>query len=230
MGAAETAIHLTSLMMVGPALFRAAPTWPPRPEEKSVDNSKHQRLSHSAHQLIHRKARRLVGTAGFAVSDVDDIEQELALDLLERLPKFDQNRAAHSTFVARLLGRKISNLIRHRTQELRDYRRATVSLNDLIDDGDGGTIERAQTVPANAHDRRTRQQHRSEHEQRELRLDVRQVVGALPEELKSLAELLMEHRVARVARMLNIPRATLYRNGIARLRAIFDDAGLREYV
>ncbi len=44
-------------------------------------------------RLIKYKARTLVGKAGFTASDREDLEQELILDLLHRLPRYDRNRA-----------------------------------------------------------------------------------------------------------------------------------------
>ena len=41
--------------------------------------------------LIRFKARQLVGQAGFTASDRNDLEQDLILDLLRRLPKYDPN-------------------------------------------------------------------------------------------------------------------------------------------
>ena len=39
-------------------------------------------------EVVHHKARKLVGTAGFREDDVEDIKQDLIVDLLERLPKY----------------------------------------------------------------------------------------------------------------------------------------------
>ncbi|MFM2007984.1 MAG: hypothetical protein RLZZ09_3639, partial [Pseudomonadota bacterium] len=54
-----------------------------------------------ADKLIRHKARQLVGKAGFTEDDRPDIEQELALDLLQRLRHYDAEKAKRSTFMAR---------------------------------------------------------------------------------------------------------------------------------
>ena len=63
-------------------------------------------------QLIRYKARQLVGRVGFTESDRDDLEQELMLDLLRRLPKYNPDRAQRNTFIARVVEHKIATIIR----------------------------------------------------------------------------------------------------------------------
>jgi len=193
-------------------------------------NQKPRELSNYAAETIRHKARQLIGKAGFTKHNVDDLMQELTVDLLERLPKFDPRKAAHTTFVARVIARKISKLIRHRTQGRRDYRREACSVNETIEDGNGGNVERAQTISQDEHDLRTRRHSRSEADRIDLSLDVSFVISQLPPDLKPLAEHLLTHSITEVARELGIARSTLYETGIARLRAIFEDKGLGAYL
>ena len=60
-------------------------------------------LDDFAVKLIKRKARQLAGRVGFLHADRQDLEQEMALDLLLRLPHFDPTLATRETFVARLI-------------------------------------------------------------------------------------------------------------------------------
>ena len=184
-------------------------------------------ITEYAAELIHHKARQLVGTAGFTRDDVEDLEQEMRLDLLERLPKFDPSRATYNTFVSRLVERKISNLIRHRTQEIRDYRCEDGSLHDLVESGDSGDekVERIETVTQDEQDFRLGKHSRSAEERLDLRLDISLVLSKLPPELRKPAELLQSMSITAAARELGIARSTLY-DRIARLRHIFVDAGL----
>ena len=191
-------------------------------------DSKQNCLDEYARDTIRHKARQLIRRLGFTRDDHDDLEQEMTADLLERLPKFDPNKAAPTTFVRRVVERKISKLIRHRTQEKRDYRRETFSMNDPI--GKGGAVERAQTFSQDNHDRRMGRHSRPEDERINLRLDISFVASGLPPELKRLAELLQTHSIAEAARALGVPRSTLYDTGIARLRELFEDKDLHEYV
>ena len=193
-------------------------------------NQKQSELSDYASQLIYHKARELVGTAGFTRDDVEDLEQALTLDLLERLPKFDPAKATYNTFVARVVERKISKLIRHRTQEMRDYRREDGSLNAVMDNGDGATTERVHVVSQDEHDRRTGRHTRPAAEQVDLQIDVWQVLAELPQELRKIARLLTTMSIAQAARKLGMPRSTFYDTHLAKLRQAFEARGLHEYL
>ncbi|MCP4594528.1 MAG: sigma-70 family RNA polymerase sigma factor, partial [bacterium] len=187
-------------------------------------------LADEARSTIRRKARQLIGKYGFTRTDCEDLQQGMTLDLLERLPKFDPNKAAHSTFVARVIERKISDLIRYRMQEKRDYRREACSVNESVEDGNGGKVERAQTISQDQQDPRTGKCRRPKAERIDMRLDVSFVISELPAELRLLAERLMAHSIAEVARELGVPRYVIYASGIARLREVFEDKGLQEYL
>ena len=189
-------------------------------------NKKQYGINDYAEELIHHKARQLVGTAGFTRDDIEDMEQEMRLDLLERLPKFDPNKATYNTFVSRLVDRKISNLIRHRTQEMRDFRCEEGSIHDVVECGDE-KVERIETVTQDEQDFRLGKHIRSAQERRDLKLDIPLVLSKLPPELRKPAELLQTMSITEAARELGIPRSTLY-DRIARLRCIFEDMGLSE--
>jgi len=193
-------------------------------------NQKHESLGDYARDTIRHKARQLIGKYGFTRDDYDDLQQEMTLDLLERLPKFDPDKAAHTTFVARVIERKISKLIRHRKQEMRDFRREACSVNEPIEDGNGGTVERGQTISQDEQDLQTGKHSRPEGERIDLRMDMSFVVSGLPPELQRLTELLQAHSSLKVARELGVHRSTLYARDIARLREIFEDQGMKEYL
>ena len=193
-------------------------------------NQKRNELTDYALELIHHKARKLVGTAGFTEDDVDDVKQELTLDLLQRLPKFDPAKATHNTFVARLVERKICNLIRHRTQELRDHRREACSLNDDIDVGEDEPKQRLVTISQDDHDLRSGKYRRPASEREDLQLDISSVLANLPAKLRRAGELLMTMTVAQVARRLGVPRGTFYETHVAPLRAALEARGLQDYL
>ena len=70
----------------------------------------------------------------------------------------------------------------------------------------------------------------TEAERLDLRLDLTLVLDELPDDLRDLAIRLQTRTVAEIARELGVLRSTLYEKGIARLRKIFEDRGLREYL
>ena len=112
-----------------------------------MGRNKYDDIDPYAVEIIRLKARQLVGQAGFTASDRDDLEQELILDLLRRLPKYDPSRAKRNTFIARVVEHKIANLIEAQTAHKRDYRRCPCSLNERFEDEDEGrSVERAEKL------------------------------------------------------------------------------------
>lgn len=192
-------------------------------------NYKHE-LTDYALELVHYKAHQLIGKFGIKHCDVDDIKQDLILDLLERLPKFDPAKAQYNTFVARIVERKISNMYRTRKTEKRDRRRESCSINGWVGDGQGGTIERVATMSQDEHDLRTDKYERPSSERADLQLDLKEVLSDLPVELRTAAELLMSMRPAQAARELGIPRSTFYETHLAQLRDVFKKRGLDAYM
>ena len=67
-------------------------------------------LGEYANDLIRSKARTLIGKAGFTSADCEDIEQELALDLLVRLEHYDPKKSKRSTFMTRVVEHRIATL------------------------------------------------------------------------------------------------------------------------
>ena len=59
-------------------------------------------------QHIRFKARQLAGQAGFGAGERKDLEQELFLDLLQRLPQYDPERARRTTFISRVVANRVS--------------------------------------------------------------------------------------------------------------------------
>ena len=130
--------------------------------------------------LIRFKARQLVGQAGFTASDRDDLEQELILDLLRRLPKYDPKRAQRNTFIARVVEHKVATLIEAQRAGIRDYRRCRCSLNDRFEDEDGRSVERVDTFDQEDYLLRTGTQSRPSDELSALAIDVTAVLEGLP--------------------------------------------------
>ncbi len=87
-------------------------------------------LGDYAHDLIRSKARTLIGKAGFTSADCEDIEQELALDLLVRLENYDPRKSKRSTFMARVVEHRIATLLEERRAACRDWRLCRESLDD----------------------------------------------------------------------------------------------------
>ncbi|HPF34960.1 MAG TPA: sigma-70 family RNA polymerase sigma factor [Candidatus Nanopelagicales bacterium] len=195
-----------------------------------MENTKQRILDGYARDVIRHKARQLIGKYGFTRDDYDDLQQEMMLDLLRRLGKYDPSKAGLNTFVARIVDRKVSTLIRHQRQEKRDYRRQVCSLDAQVEDQDGQARGLDEVLSQDAYDDEVARHDRPEAERLDLRLDLSLVLDELPEDLRQLPLRLQSRTVAEIARELGVPRSTLYEKGIARLRKIFEDKGLREYL
>lgn len=193
-------------------------------------NQKSCELTAYALELTHHKARQMVGTAGYVRQDVEDLQQELALDLLERLPKFDPARATNNTFVARLVERKVSKLIRDRQRERRDPYREAQALNDEVLGEDGVTVEFSETLGEDAQDLRLGRKTRPAAECADLRMDVAEVLASLPPELRPVAEALTTMTIRKAGRKLGISRCQLYKVYLPQIREAFEARGLYEYL
>ena len=180
-------------------------------------------------RLIKYKARRLIGQAGFSVSDRDDLEQEMILDLLRRLPKYNPKRAQLNTFIARVVEHRIATLIEARKAGIRDYRRCPYSLNDRFEDEEGRSVERVETLDQEDYLLRTGAQSRPADELSALAIDVAAVLERLPPELRELCRRLGTETVTEISRDAGVPRGTIYES-IKELREIFEDAGLKDYL
>ena len=179
--------------------------------------------------LIKYKARKLVGKAGFTASDREDIEQELMLDLLRRLPKYNPKRAQLNTFIARVVEHRLASLIEAQKAGIRDYRRCRCSLNECFEDADGRSVERVDTFDQEDYLLRTGGQSRPSEELSALAIDVAAVLETLPPELRELCRRLKAETVTEISRDTGVPRGTIYES-IKKLREIFKDAGLRNYL
>ena len=180
-------------------------------------------------QIIKFKAKQLVGRVGLTDSDREDLEQEMILDLLQRLPKYNPDRAQRNTFIARVVEHKIATIIEARKAGLRDYRLCNCSLNERLEDGEGGSVERMETIDQEDYLRLTGGLSRSTAELRDLSIDVRQAIEKLPPELRELCRRLGIDTVTELSRDTGVPRGTIYES-LKKLRANLEVAGLKDYL
>ncbi len=179
-------------------------------------------------KLIRERVKRLIGRHGFTASDRDDLEQDMALHLLERLRRQQQPIEAPEGFFRKVIADHAVTLIRRREAEKRDHRRVS-SLSEQVVDSDGQRVEMAQIIPEDHVRSRLGVAPSNRLEDVERVHDVAAVLAKLPRDLRDLCERLKDHSVAEVARQLGLPRRTL-RDAIGRLRLHFEAAGLRDYL
>lgn len=162
-------------------------------------------------RIIKHNARKLAGTNGFTESDTEDIEQELVLDLLRRLPRFDERRSGRRTFISRLVENRIRTMIKHQTAKRRDYRRTVGSLDETVDPHDGDSDSRLDQCSSDQGEHSLVSQLLTSEQRLDLRIDIRGLLERLPPEQRTICLLLMEgERAVTVADLLGISRSTLY--------------------
>lgn len=178
-------------------------------------------------RLVRYHARRLAGTHPFSRADTQDLEQELMLDLLRRLPRFDPRKASFETFVTRLIEHRSAGLLEAARAEKRGARVGHVSLDRPV--GDTDDEEQALLRDVIADDAGLWSSHPlPKSEQAELAADLRRGMRRLPPELAALAASLSVDSVTEVSRKSGRPRATVY-DAIKSIRAAFEEQGLRAY-
>jgi RNA polymerase sigma-70 factor (ECF subfamily) len=181
-------------------------------------------------RLIRKKAGQLVGKVGFTEADREDLEQELIIDLLQRLSKFNPNRANRKTFITRVVTNRVATLIELQKTDRRNYRLYSDSLNDYIDIGGGDLVEREVTIASDEYLQNTGRCSRPLRELEELSLDIERIIAKLPPKTRNLCERLKrEKTISDVAREMGITRETVYQS-IKELRKSFEKSGVKKYL
>jgi RNA polymerase sigma-70 factor (ECF subfamily) len=177
-----------------------------------------------AARLIRTKAHQLIGKAGFTENDRQDLQQDLMMDLLQRMRHFNPAKSKKATFMTRIVQRRISTLLEARHARCRDWRMCRMSLNTPHENDRGDTREMIDRVDSEG-TLRPCQPDTRESEINNLRMDVARVLDTLPEDLRDLCERLRESNMAEIARETGVARTTLY-DKLTRIRAAFREAGL----
>jgi RNA polymerase sigma factor (sigma-70 family) len=139
--------------------------------------------------LIRRKARLLSRSYGFRKGDEEDLRQEMAVHVIERMGRHDPRRSGRPTFVDRVLEAKAADLLRHVLARKRDRRREGPLDSDVPERGQEERRERAWSL-----------------ERLVLRLDVRDALAGLPDDLRNVAGLLTVYGQAEAARRTGLTR------------------------
>ncbi|MBK8915019.1 MAG: sigma-70 family RNA polymerase sigma factor [Phycisphaerales bacterium] len=179
-----------------------------------MGTSKKITLDEYATTLIRLKARQLIGQYGFSRSDREDLEQELTLNLLIRLSRFDPSKGQPATFVRMVVDRRVASLIRERKSLSRDYRRARHLLDEISDEiGDGSLTEPAVD---------------DQHE-RDLAMDMAEALDTLSDVQRSIAESLRDAPLTEVARKHHCSREAMRRHA-EQVRRHLARRGLDQYI
>ncbi len=167
---------------------------------------------------IRHKVDSLIGRYGFTEDDRDDLEQDLALHLLQHLDEFDPGRAQRTTFVSRCIEHRLTDLIRHRHRARRDSSKACRFGATSAGDAD--------VIDANSIDDTTADRER---QRTDLRLDLSAVIASLSPMQTRICALLPTHAPFAIARELGLSKRAVY-SAVAALRETFIAAGLQVYL
>ena len=178
-------------------------------------------------RVVRKAVRSLLRSPAFSAADREDLEQELTLEVLRQLPRFDPERGRRESFLARVVESRARTLLRRRRAPCRDWRRRA-SLDDLVKDGEGRRVELWRTLAEDACRARRGLTDDDAESRFDLRIDVAAAVASLPRELRVLCAGLARGSVNGVARSTGSPRRTV-RGQIDRIRLHFERCGLGEY-
>ncbi len=152
------------------------------------------------------RASLLQSSFGFAADEWDDLRQDLALDCLRRLPRFDGSRGNWRGFV--------HGVVRNHACVLASRQVPRLQFQPLgIDDG-------SEPLDANVHEACTE----DFRPVLELSLDTERVLASLPEDLQRIARYLAEMPLSAVRRKTGLAPSQMDQR-IRRIRAAFTAAG-----
>src|SRR5205085_1235907 len=135
---------------------------------------------------IRRQAGRLGRHPCFQGWDPEDLQQALAVCLLQRLPAFDPAKGPRGPFKALVIARCAANLLRNQRVRHRHLHR-TRSLQAPLAPGDAASVPLSEAVGQREQDARRGRWPRSPEEQAQLVSDVATVLDQLPADLRDLA-------------------------------------------
>lgn len=162
---------------------------------------------------IDYRVDRLVEKFHLDPSDRDDLSQDLALMLVQAMPRYDAARAKWRTFVCRVLNRRYRHILRG-LMAAENGGPVTMGFGDFGED-----FEETLVDPASVRDATI---------DADLRMDVEAAIASMPERLQVVARLLMIHSPSATAAILGVSPAAITR-AMARIREHFREAGLQEF-
>lgn len=179
---------------------------------------------------IKLKVRQLIKRCGFDASERDDLEQELALHLFERIREHDPERGTMKTFIVCVVENKTRTMIRVRNRRAESIAASPFSLNEEIPEEDGfGVMQRMDAIDREDYLLEAGLLSRPVFELLEMRVDIERVIDTLSQPLREICEHLKTQTVTQISAGTGASRQQVY-DAIRKLRGIFDEAGLKDYL
>ena len=160
--------------------------------------------------------------------DREDLEQDLVLDLLQRIGRHDPARASLETFAEHVIDNRVATLTRP-CARLRAERQM-VSIDAPRPSSDSDAAIRTSMPDDNLDHRQQRcEAHADIENGLSLRIDIERFVGKLTPALRLCADIMRGGNIAEGASKAGLHRSTIYER-LARLRAEATAIGLHEYL
>ena len=191
-----------------------------------TQNSYEEVFGSDVDKRIRIRAAQVSRLDGFTASDREDIEQEIAIRIMGRVDGYDAERGSRRMFMARLVDNAVAEIITERRSPSRNPTGRECSLDELIPDGEGSLVKRAETLDHESHLGHLGPL--TEEDLEDLHLDLAEVESELPPKLRELCASLMKERPSDFSKRTGIPKTTVYR-WRDRIRERLEKLGIGEY-
>ena len=179
-----------------------------------------------AKRTVEIAAKKLIGKCGIKKADLEDIESEMMLDVLQRLPRHNNRRWSFKTFIPHVVKNKSHHILRNRCCDKENNWRNAISMDATCQskcDCDQHTLH--DIVP----DKSTAGSDIYGHAN--ICHDLEIIVGKLSAIQQQCCRAIMNGQpISKIAKEHSIPRSTFYEQVLVPIRQAFSDAGLEEYL
>lgn len=175
-------------------------------------NNKYDGINPLIVSIVRCKVYQLINHQYFSKNDFQDLEQELIIEVLNKLVNYNPDKSSLSTFVKRITRDKAINLITHRLAQKNDYK---ISIHSLYEPITGNNEEQTclliDIISSNATFYDYDDFDSIEQMNIEFEIEVKQILKTLPNDLYNLYELLQYKNINEILRHTGMSRRTFYR-------------------
>ena len=180
-------------------------------------------------KFIRKTVLQIIRRRGAERLDPDEAVQEVSLRLLQRADALSSEGVPWELAIVTIAEQAVGNLIRDHRAEKRGGQRV-LSLNVTVETSDEVCAELGDTIGQREHDLRVRGlRTRSDQEAVDLATDLASMLAKASAAVQETAELVKTKMPSEIEAETGIPASTVY-DRMRRLRAPFEEEGLREYL
>jgi DNA-directed RNA polymerase specialized sigma24 family protein len=158
--------------------------------------------------------------------DLEDIESEMMIDVLQRLPRHNNKRWSYKTFIPHIIKNKAKHILRNRCDKKEYCFRNAQSMDAPYKGKKSLTLH--QIISSESLKGASKL---TEGEQRELRCDLAEAISNLSDIQRQCCQaILNKESISHMAKDHGIPQSTFYKRVIEPIRKAFRKAGLEAYL